>query len=297
MSELSKTQPKVWTALELLRWGTEYFNEKNIDSPRLTIELMLCEVLQCSRLQLYMSYEKPLTEKELATMRTMIAKRSRREPLQYILGKTEFYGLPYFVDRSVLIPRPETEILVEKTIQSAKKLQKDSISIVDIGTGSGCIAITLAKKLPHCRVVGIDNSEDALEVARRNAALNEVEVEFIKRDVFREMKVKQPFDIIVSNPPYISRKDMADIEPELSLYEPLSALTDNNDGLEFYRRFAVLFGEILDKNGAFFLECGYGQSENVSELFAQNFECFIHNDLAGIPRIVQGQHKRNIIET
>ncbi len=295
MSEQSINQTKIWTALELLRWGTVYFIEKKIDSPRLTMELMLCEVLECSRVQLYMSYEKPLSSNELAKLRVMTTRRAQREPLQYILGKTEFYGLPFFVDSSVLIPRPETEILVERVIKSVKESNNENISILDIGTGSGCIAITLAKKLPECRVVGIDISSDALEVAKRNAGLNEVNVEFIRRDVLKEMKVKQPFEIIVSNPPYISSSEMKEIEPELLEHEPHIALTDGNDGLEFYRRYSELFKDILAIDGEFFVEFGYGQSDDVRRLFTMNFDCTVYNDLADIPRVIYGKHKANII--
>ncbi|MBI3260326.1 MAG: peptide chain release factor N(5)-glutamine methyltransferase, partial [Ignavibacteriae bacterium] len=260
-------------------------------------ELMLCEVLECSRVQLYMNYEKPLSSSELDKLRLMTTRRAQREPLQYIIGRTEFYGLPFFVDSSVLIPRPETEILVEQVIKSVEGNESENLSILDIGTGSGCIAVTLAKKQPSCRVVGIDISPGALEVARRNADVNEVNVEFIRRDVLKEMKVKQPFDIIVSNPPYISISEMKEIEPELFQHEPHIALTDNGDGLEFYRRFAELFKDILASDGEFFVEFGYGQSNQVHELFSKNFDCIIYNDLADIPRVIYGKHKRSIIET
>ncbi|MBS1536982.1 MAG: peptide chain release factor N(5)-glutamine methyltransferase [Bacteroidetes bacterium] len=297
MSEQSFNITKIWTALELLKWGTSYFIEKDIESPRLTMELMLCEVLKCSRIQLYVQYEKPLTDKELSDLKLMISKRVQREPLQYIIGKTEFYGLPFFVNASVLIPRPETEILVQKTIHYIQTLsEKSNLSIIDIGTGSGCIAICLAKHLMRNRIVGIDISESALKVARQNATTNEVNVEFIRRDIFKELKVKQPFDIIISNPPYISSEDMQELEPELLNYEPKIALTDSSDGFEFYRRFVKIFKDILSIGGTFFLEFGFGQSDKILELFTCDYECIIHNDLSGIPRIIQGKHKTSIIE-
>lgn len=297
MSDQSFNITKIWTALELLKWGTSYFIEKDIESPRLTMELMLCEVLKCSRIQLYVQYEKPLTDKELSDLKLMISKRVQREPLQYIIGKTEFYGLPFFVNASVLIPRPETEILVQKTIHYVQTLsEKSNLSIIDIGTGSGCIAICLAKHLMRNRIVGIDISESALKVARQNATKNEVNVEFIRRDIFNELKVKQPFDIIISNPPYISSEDMQELEPELLDYEPKIALTDSSDGFEFYRRYVKIFKDILSIGGSFFLEFGFGQSDKILELFTCDYECIIHNDLSGIPRIIQGKHKTSIIE-
>jgi release factor glutamine methyltransferase len=153
-----KADTKVWTALELRRWGEGYFAEKQIDSPRLTMELMLCHILRYSRLELYLHYDKPLTKAELSALKAMIARRAKREPLQYILGETEFYGLPFAIDSSALIPRPETEFLVEAALEYLVQATQP-LSVLDIGTGSGCIALTIAKKSPESRVVAMDISE------------------------------------------------------------------------------------------------------------------------------------------
>ncbi|MBK9250017.1 MAG: peptide chain release factor N(5)-glutamine methyltransferase [Ignavibacteria bacterium] len=291
MPETPKEDTKIWTALSVRRWGEGYFAEKQIDSPRLTMELMLCNILRYSRIDLYLHYDKPLTASELSALKAMIARRVKREPLQYILGNTEFYGLEFKVDSSVLIPRPETELLVESVIEYIGTLAQ-SISILDIGTGSGCIALTIAKKCSDSRVVALDISESALEVATKNRdALSVENCELVKRDIFLPISVKMPFDIIVSNPPYVSSENMSELEPELALYEPHIALTDGADGLKFYRRFADIFQTILAPNGIFFVEIGYGQVSDILSLFSDNYDCSVKNDLAGIPRILIGKRR------
>lgn len=287
-----KADTKVWTALELRRWGEGYFAEKQIDSPRLTMELMLCHILRYSRLELYLHYDKPLTKAELSALKAMIARRAKREPLQYILGETEFYGLPFAIDSSALIPRPETELLVEAALEYLVQATQP-LSVLDIGTGSGCIAFAIAKKSPGSRVVAMDISETALALAAKNqSALGVENCELVKRDIFREIIVKKPFDVIVSNPPYISTEGMAELEPELLRHEPHIALTDGGDGLRFYRRFAEVFPSILAPDGMFFIEIGYGQAAEVIDLFADAYQCSIKNDLAGIPRILIGRQKQ-----
>ncbi|MES2765675.1 MAG: HemK/PrmC family methyltransferase, partial [Bacteroidota bacterium] len=165
---------KVWTVLDIINWGKDFFAQKSIDSPRLTIELMLCEVLKIRRIDLYAQFDRPLKDDELARLREMAKRRAGREPLQYILGNTEFYGLPLIVDPSVLIPRPETEILVETVLKTFKNSENKVLKILDIGTGSGCIAVALAVNLPQAEITAVDISEEALEIARQNAKLNSV---------------------------------------------------------------------------------------------------------------------------
>lgn len=289
--QTSKADTKVWTALELRRWGEGYFAEKLIDSPRLTMELMLCHILRYSRLELYLHYDKPLTKAELSALKAMIARRAKREPLQYILGETEFYGLPFAIDSSALIPRPETEFLVEAALEYLVQATQP-LSVLDIGTGSGCIALTIAKKSPESRVVAMDISEAALALAAKNqSALGVENCELVKRDIFREITVKKPFDVIVSNPPYISTESMTELEPELLRHEPHIALTDGGDGLRFYRRFAEVFPSILAQDGMFFVEIGYGQAAEVLAIFADDYLCTLENDLAGIPRIITGRRR------
>jgi len=240
---------------------------------------------------MYLHYDKPLTKAELSALKAMIARRAKREPLQYILGETEFYGLPFAIDSSALIPRPETEFLVEAAVEYISKAGRP-LSVLDIGTGSGCIALTIAKKSPESRVVAMDISEQALALAVKNqTALGVENCEFVKRDIFREITVKKPFDVIVSNPPYISTEGMAELEPELLEHEPHIALTDGGDGLRFYRRFAEIFPTILAPDGVFFVEIGYGQVHEILELFTGMYECSVQNDLAGIPRLLIGKRR------
>lgn len=280
---------KQWTVLEMIQWATGYFKEKEVDSPRLTIELMLAHVTGLSRMQLYMAFDKPLNDMELDALRPMVKRRGKREPLQYILGSTNFFGLELAVTPAVLIPRPETELLVEFTLHRLRELKRyeSALRVLDIGTGSGCIALALAKHLPAARVLGVDVAADAVAVARMNATrLGIVNVEFHERNVL-QTSIDEAFDVIVSNPPYINTTDMNELEPEVAGFEPRFALTDEGDGLRFYRRFAELFPTLLADEGFFAVEIGFGQSEDVREVFA-GFSTRTEQDLARIPRVVMG---------
>ncbi len=278
---------KIWTVLSIIQWGTQYFDERGVDSPRLTIELILGHVVEMSRVQLYTSFEKPLAKEELEILRSMVKRRVNHEPLQYILGETNFFGLTIGVNPSVLIPRPETEELVEHALKALKSRQGEALRVLDIGTGSGCIALALAKHLPAAHILGIDSSETALQTAAGNARrLGVSNVTFSYCDILRDLPAGE-FDVIVSNPPYIAAQEMAELQPEIREHEPQQALTDAGDGYGFYRRFAEVFREILDDSGAFFIEIGFGQAEMVRELFAvQGFDVEVRNDMSSIPRVV-----------
>jgi len=285
MSAQSKT---IWTVVDIIRWGTEYFSSKGVDSPRLTIELLLSDMLNCSRLQLYLMYDRPLTEAELSILRTTCTRRAKREPLQYILGKSSFYGLEFELSPAVLIPRPETETLIDIILKHCNGLP-DPIRITDIGTGSGCIAITLAHHLRHRKdlsIIAQDISKDALDIAQKNAQLHNVKVQFEQADLFEYSEKIE--GIIVSNPPYISTEDYFQLEPEL-FFEPRVALTDESDGLRFYKKIAQ---KIIDGNGevsSFFLEIGYGQVKDVENLFTSvTSNLQVVKDLSGIERVLWG---------
>ncbi len=294
---------KVWTILDLITWGKAYFEEKGVDSPRLTMEILIAHVLQKARIQLYTQFDRPLTETELTTLRAMIKRRAAREPLQYILGETEFFGLTLAVTPAVLIPRPETELLVEYVVNRIKEERTDSknesgeeTAILDIGTGSGCIAIALAKNIPSslsATLYGLDVSDSALALAQSNAKRYALtNIHFGKINIL-ETVPKRRFSVILSNPPYISTNDMSELEPEVGDHEPRVALTDDDDGMRFYRRFAAIFPTMLEEKGWFAVEMGFGQAEQIQALFATSgFETGIINDLAGIPRICVGS--RNI---
>ncbi len=228
----------------------------------------------------------------------LVRRRILREPLQYILGEWEFYGLPIEIDSSALIPRPETELLVEQTIEAAQKRSKN-ISILDIGTGSGAIALALAKHLPDAHIVGIDSSERALRLARKNAeSLQLGTVRFLQSDIFSESwqspenkfeeSPEKKFDLVVSNPPYISLEEFETLAPELRHFEPRNALTDEGDGLRFYRRIAELAPAILRPEGRLLVELGYGMAEAVSRIMQEaGIECLdVIDDLSGVPRVL-----------
>ncbi len=277
---------KVWRIIDIINWSKDYLEKNNIDSPRLTIELMLTHVLEIERIKLYTDYDKPLSDSELSTIKSMIQQRIKRFPLQYILGQVEFMGRKFIVNQNVLIPRPETEEIVARIIKENDN--KSDFKILDIGTGSGCIAISLAKEFNHSTITAIDNSTSALKVAKQNSIDLEVEnVKFVYADILTtEPKLK--YDIIVSNPPYVSTSEMDEIEPELS-FEPNSALTDSSDGLEFYRRFVTIFKNILSIEGVFYLELNSFLAEEIQELFSKEYRVELINDLFDKPRILKGR--------
>jgi len=291
----NKTETKTWRIIDIINWGTEYFKSKGIDESRLTIELMLCHVLNCKRVDLYINFEKPLAKKELEELRGLITRRVKREPLQYIIGKAEFMGLEFKLTPNVLIPRPETEILVEKAIETIKKeFPNTPVKVLDIGTGSGNIAISLAKFLKDkVFVVGIDISEGIIKVANENAILNDVKnVQFIQFDLFDEKfasKFKNQFDIIVSNPPYVAIDEFESLQDEIKNFEPKIAITNGANGLSFYKRIADVGREIISNVGFIFVEMAYGQSEKVKKIFndigCNQIEIF--NDYLGIERVAK----------
>ncbi len=280
---------RVWTVLDLVQWGAEYFERKGVDSPRLTIELMLCEVLQVRRLQLYTDHERPLTSNELTSLRAFVHRRAEREPLQYILGMADFYGLTFQVNPSVLIPRPETEILVERAIRHIKEVGGSVVRCLDIGTGSGCIAVSAAVHTPLSLWECIDVSADALAVAHQNAADHSVgeRLSYIQMDILEDIP-KGPFDLVTMNPPYIPLIEIRELEPEVRDHEPLNALTDDLDGLTFYRRFAEIVEQLVSDKGIALIEIGHGQSTDIREVFsAKGLHSSIIDDLSGVPRVLR----------
>jgi len=279
------------TVLESINLSSEYLKNKGIESPRINAELLLAHILSCKRLNLYLSFEKPLTEEELQKYRELLRRRSKFEPLQYIIGKVEFYGIDFKVYPSVLIPRQETEILVETIIGQYDK--HDTLRILDIGTGSGNIAISLAKNLDNSVITALDISEEALKIANENALLNSVNdrTEFIRFDFLKEEFKRNEFDIVVSNPPYIAIEEFETLSPELKEYEPKAALTDYNSGFLFYEIISNKSNHLLKPGGKLFFEVGKGQSSKVAEIMTKNN---FHNinmtkDYLNIERVISGE--------
>lgn len=291
LMEVSTSEQKLWTVLSVLTWSADHLGGKGFDSPRLTIELLLAHVLQCNRIDLYMNFDRPLSEEELSRFREMLKRRLAHEPLQYILGETEFMGLKFKVDRRVLIPRPETEVLVEEAVKLSKTVPLRRI--LDVGVGSGNIAVSLVKHVEMCEVDAIDISQDAIDVARENVRLHRVEtnVNLIQLDILQQNVVlrKTHYDLIVSNPPYISRSDFGSLQAEIRNYEPRVATTDGGNGLTFYEALAGAGARHLRPGGWMLLEFGYGQHDFVYSLFkdAGYEDVEIIGDYGKIPRIIK----------
>lgn len=282
------------TILEAIKLSTEYLENKKVDSPRANAEILLAEVLKFKRIDLYLSFDKPLSENELNIYREFIRKRGMRIPLQYIIGSVEFYGMNLFVNENVLIPRPETELLVEQIINDNS--QKAGLRILDIGAGSGNISIALVNNIKNCEVMGIDVSEKALVVARANYNnyLSENKIDFKQFDIMNN-NVNQlgKFDLIVSNPPYLSLNDYQNLEPELRVHEPIEALTDNLDGISFYKKIISVSNSMLNNNGKIYFEIGKDQYQNIFDMM-KNYgfdKIKIIKDYAGIERIICGELK------
>ena len=278
---------EVWTVLKLLRWTADYFAGRGIDSPRLDAELLLAETLGLDRVGLYLNFERPLQAEELAAYREKVRRRAGREPLAYVLGRTEFWSLPFKVTSAVLVPRPDTELLVEEAL---KRLPAATARLLDVGTGSGALAIALAHERPGCTVTAIDVSPAALAVATENARANGVaeRVAFIEADL--AALPAGPFDLVVANPPYIPTGDLPALMPEVRDFEPQLALDGGGDGLDACRALARQAGTVLAPGGWLLVEIGIGQAEAVRGLLtaAGLTDIFTARDLSGIERVVGG---------
>ena len=278
------------TVLDSLQKSTEFLERKGIESARLNAELLLAEILKCKRLDLYLRFEKPLTEEETNKYRDWIARRGKFEPMQYIIGHVEFYGLLFNVNPSVLIPRQETEILVETVLDLNKK--REGIRILDIGTGSGIIPITLAKHLKECSITAIDISSRAIETAKQNSIINQIDgaINFIEQDLFNANFNPGSFDIIISNPPYVSKQEFSTLQKEITDYEPAEAVTDKNDGLTFYRFIIEKGTEWLSENGQLYFEVGKDQFEYVKNMMAEKDykNISVIKDYDKIERVIKG---------
>ena len=252
--------------LELIQRTTEFFQRQGVESPRLTIELMVAHVLKQKRLELYLDFEREIGEPALSTLRDMVKRRAAGEPLQYVLGVASFYGMEFAVDKRVLVPRPETELLVDYVVKNGMTAR----TVADLGAGSGAIAIALAKKLASARVLAVDISSDALEVARTNAATHGVQIEFFQGDLFAPLPAETRFDWIVSNPPYITSGEMASLAREIRDHEPRTALDGGADGLDIIRRIAAEAKGRLTTEGRVALEIGAGQGSATERIFLDN---------------------------
>jgi release factor glutamine methyltransferase len=257
MTVAARNSQKIWRVIDLIKWGEQYFSENDFDNPRKEIEILLQDILECSRVDLYLRFEEPLAKTQLVKLRDWVQRRKSREPIQYITGKAGFYNLILDVTPDVLIPRPESERLVELLLSTVDRDEK--ISILDIGTGSGCLALALGKELPNANITGIDNSAKAIEIAKINAETLKIKnVKFLLMDIFEE-RIDEKYDILISNPPYIPQQEIESLMQDVKEFEPLSALTDYADGLTFYHKISEISPTIVNPNSWLYLEVGLGK--------------------------------------
>lgn len=256
---------KTWTVLALLEWTRQFFKNKNIESPRLEAELLLAHVLGWERIHLYTKFDYVLPADKLAAFKEMIVQRADHTPTQYILGTCEFYSLEFRVTPAVLIPRPETEHLVEALISRAKG--QTAARVLELGTGSGCIVVAAAKALPLAEFVAVDLSADALAIAAENAAKHGVDsrIRFIHGDFFEPL-AGQSFDYVVSNPPYIGEDEWRGLAPEVRDHEPRTALVGGQDGLDAYRRIIPAAPAHLQPGGRLLLELPAAKARLVRQI-------------------------------
>ena len=244
---------------------------KGVESPRLQTELLLAHVLKLPRMKLYLNFERALTDAETDAMRELVRRRSLREPLQHITGTAPFAAWEMTVNRHVLVPRPETELLAEAGWQFLSALNSQPATALDFGTGTGCIAIALAAKCPTAHVTALDVSTEALAVARQNAERNGVmgRIEFVESDGFKAVTADRRFNLIISNPPYIPSAEITTLQPEVRDFDPHSALDGGADGLDFYRQLAVEAPNWLAPGGKLMVEFGDGQAPALEKLFVE----------------------------
>ena len=294
------SNPVSYKLIEILQMCTDYLSKKGVENARLNAELLIGHVLHLNRVQLYLNFEKPVTAEELEQVRNLLKRRANHEPIQYILEETEFYSLKLKLNRHTLIPRPETEILIDAVLDQCKNFDPtpETIQILDIGTGSGNIAIALAKNLASAQITAIDIQDEALAIARQNAEYHQVQdrINFIHQDIFDlKLSFLEKFDVIVSNPPYISSEEFDGLQVEVKNYEPYIALDGGHDGLAFYHRLTDLAPSLLAQEGFIALEIGANQAEKIKNIFA-NSTIFryleIINDLNKLPRVLLAKREK-----
>ena len=295
------TDPE-WTIIKLLKWTTSYFESHDIDGPRIEAEILLAHALQLQRIDLYLQYDRPLSSNELSRFKDLIKRRINREPVAYILGSKEFWSMDFMVTKDVLIPRPDTEFLVEAAINL---LPQDSAScailtpkrILELGTGSGAVVLALASMRPCHLFFASDRIMAAVKLAKQNAKQHgfESRVSFICADWFGPFKDKMPvFDMIVSNPPYVPSRVIGKLQPEIVKYEPISAIDGGEDGLSCLRYIINNAHFYLQRKGHLLLEIGHDQRNDVQNIVDQcaKYENVVYTkDYSGYDRVVQMRKK------
>ncbi|MBA4531797.1 peptide chain release factor N(5)-glutamine methyltransferase [Brevibacillus halotolerans] len=286
---------------EALLWASSFLEEAGTKDPRFEAELMIRHVLKMNRASFLASMPDPIKEEDIASIRMLLKRRAAHEPIQYILGEQNFYGRDFIVAPGVLIPRPETELLIEQVLLHSQRIwsAEQPLSVVDFGTGSGAITLTLAAEKPNWQLTTVDISLDAIAIAKQNAERLDVEkrVRFIQGDLVEPiLETGERVDIIVSNPPYIPSTDVDELDREVLGYEPRLALDGGVDGYIFYRRICEALPQLLAPTGLVAFEVGIYQADTVAQLMKESGavdEVFIYPDLAGIDRIIVGYRLHN----
>ncbi len=280
-----------WTIRKLLDWITNYFTEKSIDSPRLCAEILLSHVLGLERIQLYLNIDRQVKQEELTRLRELVKRAAAEEPVQYITGRCEFYSMTFKVTPATLIPRPETELLVEKCINFLRTRQGEK-QVLDLGTGTGCIAAAIAKNHPKARITAVDISEDAVKAARENIEKHGLskQIDVLRGDFFKALNgADRRFDVIVSNPPYVTESEYDALENNIKKYEPIQALAAGPRGTACFEAIASDIEKYIKPDGAVFLEIGRNQGNFVKELLNRTgifAEIILNKDLSGCTRVV-----------
>jgi len=283
-------QTDSWTIEAVLRWATDDFRARGIETPRLDAEVLLAHALSSTRIRLIVDAKSPLQAEDLGRFRELVKRRRAREPTAYILGAKEFYGRTFRVDRRVLVPRPDTEAMVEVALGRTRP-RSMSMRALDLCTGSGCVAITLARERPTSTVVAVDISEDALAVARDNAArLGAYNVAFRRGDLFAAVDSSCRFDLVTANAPYIASGELPTLAPDVREFEPRLALDGGDDGLDVVRAIVAEAPAHLAPGGVLAVEVGKGHAPAVVEMFvrAAIAEIELGRDYARVERVVSG---------
>ena len=289
-------EPRTWRPLDLIRVTVAYLETRSVDAPRLCAEKLLARALGCERIDLYTGFDKEVPSDALGRFRELVRRRGAREPIQHLIGQTEFWSLPIRCDARALVPRPETELLVRTTITLLQG--RDAPLIADIGTGTGCIAFALARELKNARIVASDISADALALAAENLRLHEFDgrVSLIEGDLvapFLEREWAGAFDIVLSNPPYVAAADISRLQPEVRDHDPHIALFGGADGLDVTRRLLAEVPPLLRSDGFLLLELGDGQADPVREGMGTSGWRVVQTiaDGAGIERVIVAQRE------
>ncbi|NLX98584.1 MAG: peptide chain release factor N(5)-glutamine methyltransferase [Rhodopirellula sp.] len=288
---------EVWTVGRLLQWTTDYLKRHDAESPRLDAEVLLADSLQCRRIELYTAFDQVPAAEKLAAFRDLVRRRAEGTPVAYLVGRREFYSLSFAVSPAVLIPRPETEFVVIAVLDLAKQNPRDRvIDICDVGTGSGAIAVSLAKHLPACRVLALDVSVEALQVAAGNVASHSVSerVELLQSDLLAAVPADRQFDFIVSNPPYVSESEAENLPATVRDYEPRQALVAGPMGTEIIRHLIPVAAGRLRVGGHLLMEVSPMIHDAVIEMIAADERlepASTIKDLSGLPRVVHAVRK------